>query len=233
MRRKPGVEKQFVALVAHDMRTPLAVIAGVAGTLRDHWGELPERERLEHVDAIIRNAAKLRELVEHDLEGALADTQGIFFALRPFDLGAEVRRIVDDFAASSGNLFRVTVADGLPLVWGDTRRNWQALTNLLSNAVKFSPDGAVVDVGVTQRAGMAEVAVRDYSIGIDNDELDKLFRKFSRLPGTATRETRGAGLGLYLAKRMVEAQGGTIRVASRRGEGSTFTYTLPLATTTG
>jgi signal transduction histidine kinase len=225
--RADRIEKDLLALITHDMRTPLAVIAGFASSLRDQWDELPDRERLEGLDAILRNGRCLTRLVEQDLQLALIEPGELRCEIAPFDLAGQIERVVDDFARTADARFEVRVAKSLSAVSGDEHRNWQILANLLSNAVKFSPQGALVEVDVFQRGPMAHVTVRDGGRGISAGDKRKLFQKFGRVGDVEA--VSGTGLGLYLAKCLVESQGGRIWVESPPGEGAAFTYTLPLA----
>jgi signal transduction histidine kinase len=219
-------EKERLALITHDMRTPLSVITGSARDLRDKWHELPETERLEMLDAILRNGETLARLVTEDLQLAVIDTGELSYEITPFDLAAQIDQIVDDLARAVGARIELHIDRPLPLVQADRQRNAQILTNLLSNAVKFSPAGTVVEVAASRRGPMVHVAVSDDGPGISRSDSRKLFRKFSRL---GSLDVEGTGLGLYLSKCMVEAQGGQISVESRDGGGATFTYTLPVA----
>jgi PAS domain S-box-containing protein len=227
LERRGPRDSELLALVTHDMRTPLAVIAGFASSLRDNWDELPDCERVEGLDAILRNGKSLTRLVEQDLQLALAETGERRCDLEPFDLGVQVERIVDDFVTTSDAHVAVRVTKPLALVRGDEQRNSQILTNLLSNAVKFSPPGALVEVDVFERSPMAHVTVRDQGRGIAGRDKRKLFHKFGRVGDAGA--VSGTGLGLYVAKGLVESQGGRIWVDSSVGGGSAFTYTLPLA----
>jgi signal transduction histidine kinase len=124
----------------------------------------------------------------------------------------------------------IDAPDELPEALGDQERNWQILTNLVSNALKFS-DGEpriALELRYLPDEAAVAIAVRDNGIGISSEDLPRLFRRFSRV-GPSRRTVAGTGLGLYIVKSMVEAQGGRIWVQSQPGEGSVFTYTLPMA----
>jgi signal transduction histidine kinase/PAS domain-containing protein len=223
------LEKDFLAAATHDMRTPLTVIAGFATNLRENWDELPDAEKLESVEAIARNADSLTQLVEQDLEVALIERGRMPYEIETFDLAAQVDDIVRDFSKTMPNRFVVHVEESLPLVRGDAQRNRQVLVNLLTNAVQFSKRSSPVELEVSRAGAMAQVAVHDQGIGIDAADIPVIFRKYSRVRTRVERRSNGAGLGLYLSKCFVEAQGGRIWVESASGEGSTFTYTLPVA----
>jgi signal transduction histidine kinase len=229
LQRLDRLEKEFLALITHDMRTPLAVIGGLAANLRENWQELPDGERLEGLDAILRNERSLTRLVEHDLELALIDAGRLQYDITAFDMADDVGLTINDFARTAGARISLRVDAPLPLVRADRQRNGQILGNLLSNAVKYSPSGAAVEVRVFHRASMVHVSVGDEGAGIAAADVSKLFRKFSRCDASDGRRVRGTGLGLYLSRRMVEAQGGRIWVESRPSHGATFVYTLPAA----
>jgi PAS domain S-box-containing protein len=222
-------EKELLAFVTHDMRTPLTVIAGFAGNLRNKWHELSEGERLDELDAILRNGENLTRLVEQDLQLALVETGKFPCLLTTVDLVAHVTRVVGDFTRTSDTPIALRVDDPVPPVRADPSRAAQVLTNLLSNAVKFSPAGAPIDVAVFRRDQMVHVAVSDQGDGISPRDARELFRKFACLDRANGGEVRGIGLGLYLSKCMIEAQHGRIWVDSRLGEGATFTFSLPVA----
>ena len=228
-----ALKNEFLALITHDIRTPLAVIAGFAERLQNRWNELPDGEKLEGVDAILRNGRNLNRLVEEGLQVARIESGDFSYDLRAVALEEEVQRSVADLAAAGAERIRVSAENGLPPVRCDPDRHWQILTNLLSNALKFSPPARPVEVALTRRGRTVQVAVRDYGPGIERADLPKLFQKFSRVGGREQLEVRGTGLGLYLSKAMVEAQGGRIWVESEPGRGSTFVYALPVAEPVG
>lgn len=224
-----ALKNEFLALITHDISTPLAVIAGFAEQLQNRWTELPEVEKLESVDVIVRNGRKLYRLVEEGLQVARIESGQFAYELRTVALGAEVERTITDLGTAAAGRIRVSAEPGLPLVRCDPDRHWQILTNLLSNALKFSASAKKIDVELSRQGPIVQVAVRDRGPGIERANLPKLFQKFSRVGGPEQLAARGTGLGLYISKALIEGQGGRIRVQSRRGRGSTFIYTLPVA----
>ena len=130
-------------------------------------------------------------------------------------------------AAHGSGRLQVEVAQQLPTALGDEGRNRQILANLVTNALKFSPDDAHVSVSVSVEDTVLAVAVTDRGVGIPAEDTPKLFERFSRLPNSGQTKTRGTGLGLYICKQLVEAQGGRISVDSVPGLGSTFRFTVP------
>jgi PAS domain S-box-containing protein len=222
-----ALKNELLALITHDMRTPLTVIAGFAEQLENRWSELSDVEKLESVDTILRNSRSLSRLAEEGLEIARVESGELAYELRPVALEDEVNRTVADLATADAERIRVSAEAGLPLVRCDPDRHWQILMNLLSNALKFSPPESPVEVKLSRRESVVQVAVRDHGPGIEPRDLPKLFQKFSRV-GTK-RLALGNGLGLYVSKAMIEAQGGQVWVQSYLGRGSTFVYTLPAA----
>lgn len=211
LQRLDSLKNEFLALVTHDIRTPLAVIAGFATTLRDRWPDLPEGVKLESLDAILRNARNLSRLVEGGLQLALIEASELRYHFAPFDLAGEVQSTVKDFGVRDDTeRFRVAIDERLPLAFGDQQRHWQVITNLVSNAVKFSQPTDPIDVLVTRQGPMIQITVRDHGPGIAAEDRPKLFQKYSRFGAAVERDVRGTGLGLFISKSLVEAQGGRI-----------------------
>lgn len=232
LRQVDQLKTEFVAMVAHDLRSPMSVISGFADTIHDRWDVLPDEQKLEFLRLISRNTRSLAEFVEDVLQVARMESGELHYDMQPFDARHVVQRIVTDMQVTHPDLtLRVEAPDQLPDVLGDVDRNWQILTNLVNNAMKFSSGDPRIEVELSTLVaeGKLAIAVRDNGIGIADEDLPRLFRRFSRV-GPSRRTVAGTGLGLYIVKSMVEAQGGRIWVDSQPGQGSTFTYTLPIAT---
>jgi PAS domain S-box-containing protein len=229
LQRLDALKDEVLALMAHDIRTPLTIIGGFAEQLHDRWDQLSESEKLDSVATILRNALKLYGLAEQSLQVTRLESTALPYELRSVRLEEEVERTVADLAAADAARIRVHAEGRLPAVRCDPERHWQILMNLLSNALKFSPPETPIEVELSRQDRMVEVAVRDRGPGISGANLSRLFQKFSRIGGPELEAVRGTGLGLYISKALVEAQAGRIRVESVRGRGSTFAYTLPIA----
>jgi signal transduction histidine kinase len=231
LRQIDQLKTEFVAMVAHDLRSPMSVITGFADTIHDRWDELSDTDKLAYLRLISRNTRSLAEFVEDVLQVARMESGELHYEVQPFDPRSVVERIVTDMQISHPDLtLSIDSPAGLPRALGDEERNWQILTNLVSNAVKFSNGEPRIQVELREmpEESCVAIAVRDHGIGISSEDLPRLFRRFSRV-GPSRRSVAGTGLGLYIVKSMVEAQGGRIWVQSSPGEGSTFTYTLPIA----
>jgi two-component system OmpR family sensor kinase/two-component system sensor histidine kinase BaeS len=219
--------KNLVADVAHELRTPLSNIQGYVEAMRDGVLE-PDQATLDTVHAQTMHLARLVE----DLS-LLAQTESEDFAL---DLDREslndvIRRSVEGFRARSSSLavgLRVDIPDELPMILIDRTRISQVLGNLIENAVRHSPPGGDVDVGARVSAGRVVVTVADSGEGIAPEDLALVFDRFYRADPSRTRATGGAGLGLTIARKIVEAHGGEIRAESVEGQGSRFIFELPV-----
>jgi signal transduction histidine kinase len=220
------LEGDLLALVTHDVRTPLAVISGYAAELNDRWDDLPDAKKRAGIDAIGRNGRKAMQMLEDGLHAALADSGGHRRELCEFDLSAQIRELVEEFAEISPNRFVVRGDERPSSVRCDPQRSWHVLANLLANAVRFSPPQEPIEVELTRRGRFAEISVRDHGVGISRARIRGIFR---RRADSAALRAAGLGIGLHLTRRIVEGQGGRMSVSSRLGRGSTFTYTLPIA----
>ena len=235
LRQVDQLKTEFVAMVAHDLRSPMAVISGFADTIHDRWDDLQDEQKLEYLRLISRNTRSLASFVEDVLQVARMDSGDLNYDVQPFDPRVVVERVVTDLRVTHpGIALTVDAPRDLPIALGDADRNWQILSNLVGNAVKFSE--GTPEIQVELRAldgeGAVAIAVHDHGVGIADEDLPRLFRRFSRV-GVSRRMADGTGLGLYIVKSMVEAQGGRIWVQSTLGRGTTFTYTLPMALAEG
>jgi signal transduction histidine kinase len=233
LRRLDELKNEFIGMVAHDMRTPIVVIRGFAERIREDGAEITAAQRDEYLRTIERNAKRASEFVENLLQFARIETEEFHQMVRPFDLGGLAARIADDLLTvqRESRVINVRVDDHLEKALGDEDRNAQVISNLLSNALRFSPPTEVIDLDVFERNGMLHLAVHDRGPGIHPDDMKKLFAKFSTLePNDDVKRAAGTGLGLYISRRIVEAQGGEIWADSTPGGGTTFHYTVPATT---
>jgi signal transduction histidine kinase len=220
----------FAANVSHELRSPITQIRLRAEALQLDLLD-DEAERRAHYDAIVRESERLSRLVDNVLDFSAIERGVKRYHLRPEDLGDAVYKAVDAMqAAASANAFRITVdlPEDLPVVWLDREAIGQVLTNLLSNALKYGGDGGTIEVACEVLQHRVELSVRDHGIGIAPEDVDQVFEHFFRVQSAAVRKKRGTGIGLTIVRYIVEAHGGTIRVESTLGEGSTFIVSLPL-----
>jgi PAS domain S-box-containing protein len=229
LRKLDDLKNQFVAMVAHDLRSPLTSVTGYASLLRQRWKELEDSQRDEFFNAISLSAGRIIKLVDDVLEGAALESGEVPYNIEPFDVAALVRRTIEDMRAAFPEIeFSVEIEEALPQALGDEGRCWQVLTNLLSNAVKFTPVDRPIEVSAQAREAFVHVTVQDHGAGIAPKDVSRLFERFSRVnAGSALRETQSTGLGLFLCRTIVEAQGGRIWVETEPGRGARFTFSLP------
>lgn len=222
-----GLQRQFVSLVSHEFRTPLAVIDGNAQRVLRKIETMP-RERIGNsMEKCQSSVARLIGLIESVLSSSRLEAGTIEFKPGPCKLFDILDETVGNQQDISKDLQIVVDADQLPRdIFADQKLVIQVLTNLLSNAVKYSPGSSKVWVNGYRNGSMAVISVRDQGVGIPAQELKKLFGQFFRA-STATG-IPGTGIGLHLVKNLVEMHGGNIMVESVEGEGSTFTVNLPI-----
>lgn len=222
--------RELVASVSHELRTPVATVRGYLESALQHGGQLPEdlRADLETVEVEIR---RLQRLIEDLFTLARAEVGRLELSLEPTDIGDVVRHAVDTAAPLAWNQWRVQVVAGvapnLAPARADAERLQQVLSNLITNAVRHTPPGGLVAAAVAADDGLVQVDVRDTGAGIAAEDLPHVFERFYR--GRDEQGREGAGLGLAVAKELVEAMGGTVEADSLAGEGSCFTVRLPRA----
>ncbi|MFM9108782.1 MAG: ATP-binding protein [Chloroflexota bacterium] len=228
MQRLETVRQEFVANVSHELRTPIASIRAAAETLGA--GALREPElAAELLDGIVRESERLNALVEDLLDLARMESGRMAFRIEAADAAALVREGAARLRAQAeraGLALEAEAPDGLPPVLADPARIEQVLLNLVHNAIKFTPAGGVVRVSARKAGDGVEISVEDNGVGVDADDLPRLFERFYK--ADKARQTAGTGLGLAIAKHIVQGHGGEIRVESRPGAGSRFSFTLPV-----
>jgi signal transduction histidine kinase len=226
------LKDEFVAVVAHDLRTPLTSIRGdVDMLLAGDAGPLTEAQT-HFLGVVDRNSDRLQRLAGDLLLLARSEAGELKLDLRPTDVAAVVREAADaarPAAEAKGIALEVAVAE-VPPVRADRERLGQLLDNLVSNAVKFTPAGGSVTIllGARLDADAVTIDVADTGAGIPADELPLLFTRFFRARTATEAGVPGTGLGLAIARTIVEGHGGTIAVESAEGEGTVFRVTLPL-----
>jgi signal transduction histidine kinase len=230
LRRSEQLKDEFLAVVGHELRTPLTSIRGSLGLLAGGvLGELPE-EAANMVAVAVLNTERLGRLVNDilDIERMAAGSLTLeLAAVNAVELVVQSIQVVQATADAAGVALRSDTA-GLTVL-ADADRIVQVLVNLLGNAVKFSPCGGVVTLSVRCCDEGALFSVRDNGRGIPADRLEAIFERFRQVDASDAREKGGTGLGLPIARGIVQQHNGRMWAESRAGEGSTFHFTLPLA----
>jgi signal transduction histidine kinase len=219
---------EFLALVSHEMRTPLTAVKGVVDTVRLHWEELPETRRRDLLDRASLNADELNRLVGQLLDFSRLDARRVTMTPQPILVSEAVERTIKDLGpALADHHVYLDIPAGLAML-ADVAAFGEVMTNLLTNAAKFSPAGRRIIVSATLAEGAVDISVADEGGGIPRDEQDLIFDPFYQSPSNKLSR-RGTGIGLTIAKRFTEMQGGQIAVVSEPGLGSTFWVTMPAA----
>ncbi|MFN3429611.1 MAG: ATP-binding protein [Candidatus Sericytochromatia bacterium] len=226
---------EFISVISHELRTPLNFIMGFASLLEDEVPGPLTTGQAEHVGKILHGADRMLALVDDLLD--FARIRAGSFSLAPelaaFDVLVEdTASSVRPLAEAKGLTLRVE-ADRNLMARVDVQRVTQVVTNLLSNAIKFTERGGTVRVACRAEGGRVHCEVTDTGCGIAESDIPRLFRRFQQLDMSTTRQAGGAGLGLSIAKALVEAHAGDIGVRSRMGEGSTFYFSLPTGDLSG
>jgi signal transduction histidine kinase len=226
LRRLSALRADFVSLVSHELRTPMAAVIGSARTLQQRWRELTAEQRESFLELIAGETGRLATLISDVLDTSRIDAGTFTFRFSDVDLGELVRDSVAAAGVSSDEVaLRADVQEPLPVVRGDPQRLRQVLMNLLDNAIKYSPAGDEVQVRAYADDGRIRIDVRDRGPGIAREDQRLIFEKFGRVTAGNTRP--GTGLGLFIARSIAEAHGGTLEVASAPERGAVFTLELP------
>ncbi|MEV4636433.1 ATP-binding protein [Actinoplanes sp. NPDC049548] len=227
-RQLARAQDDFISLVGHELRTPLTSIAVHAGVLAEDGARFDDDSR-QSVDAIARNAADLQTIISTLLELAGLDSGHLPLTIAPVDLAGVIDEAVaaaaEHIAAHDVRLL-TDVPDGV-VVEGDAARLREVLRDLLSNAVKYSPDGGEIRVGLRLDADMAELRITDEGIGTPVEERERVFDRFYRGRNVRHHGTHGHGLGLSLARTIVQLHGGTIRLLDHAPTGTAVVVRLP------
>ncbi len=223
------LKAEVISTLAHEMRTPLTSIKGYAtALLMEETSFSPETQR-EFLQIIDEECDVLQDLIHDLLESSIIDAGFLKLDIQPVLLPRLALAIVEEFAhLSPHHRLMVDFPAPFPIVEADPQRITQVLRNLLDNAVKYSPNGGLIVVRGEVRASEVVVSVADQGEGIAPEHLNRLFEKFFRIKSGLGRHVVGTGLGLPIARTIVEGHGGRIWAESQLGQGTTFFFTIPL-----
>lgn len=218
-----SAQDEFISVVSHELRTPVSGVLGFLQTTLDHWPAMSDEERHSAVRRAFTNARRLQAMARDVLDTESIESGQFGYLTHPINLADEVRTSVETFDGGPVDV-SVTVPDSEVIVNADADRIQQVLANLLDNALKHSTGDQPVEISLEQVDGVARITVVDHGAGIDPDQLSKIFDKFVRIREGAVT---GTGLGLYIARRIVEAHNGRIWAESSLGEETRFIVELP------
>jgi signal transduction histidine kinase len=224
-------KSEFLANMSHELRTPLNAIIGFSEVLLERMFGDVNPKQAEYLDDILASGRHLLSLINDILDLSKIEAGRLELDLAPFDLPLTLENaltLVRERATRHGITLDLGVDDRLGPSVGDERKVKQIVLNLLSNAVKFTPAGGRVGLRATLADGAVEVSVSDTGIGIAPEDQEAIFEEFRQVGASSSSKHEGTGLGLTLARRLVELHGGRIWLQSEVGKGSTFTFTLPV-----
>jgi len=223
-----AAKSEFISMVSHELRTPLTVIIGFAQTCLNQMEKIDKDTIQHYVEIMHAHGLMLSKLIESILDLSRIREKGMTLNYETFDLKDLIQKVVESVKIiRTGLNFDVRMADASFPVVSDQDRLQQILLNLIGNAIKYSPDRGVIRIDIRADNGVVEASIADQGPGIPPDIHEKIFEPFFRAKDPINIKTPGTGLGLTITKAIVDALGGEIRVDSKVGEGSRFTFTIP------
>jgi two-component system, OmpR family, phosphate regulon sensor histidine kinase PhoR len=229
IRRVDRVRSDFIANASHELRTPLTSIQGYSESLAS--GPMTPSEVEAHVTVIQRNVHRMRDLIDDLMDLSRIESGGGAPDPSRVDVVKLAQTLVADARPRLAHAkleAQVRSAAASP-AWADRKAVEQVLENLLTNAIRYSDEGGRITIEIEAKGEILEISVEDTGIGIPEEALRRIFERFYRVDASRSRAIGSTGLGLSIVRHLVQAMGGTIRVESRLGEGSRFTFTLPRA----
>jgi len=223
-------KSEFLANMSHELRTPLNAIIGFSEVLTDHmFGELNEKQE-EYLKDIYASGTHLLSLINDILDLSKIEAGRMELELTDFDLPTALDNaltLVRERAQRRSLTLHKDVDAGVGPIQGDERKIRQVVLNLLSNAIKFTPEGGSIELRAVPVDDALEISVKDTGVGIALEDQEKVFEEFRQV-GTADKKAEGTGLGLTLCRKFIELHGGKLWVKSQLGQGSTFTFIIPI-----
>ncbi|MBI3360161.1 MAG: GAF domain-containing protein [Chloroflexi bacterium] len=227
-REAEALKSTFISIISHELKTPVSLIKGYAGTLRRKDARWDSATIEESLAVIEEESDRLADLIENLLDASRLQAGALKLTFMEISLDEVTERLVDKFRVQSpGRKFLVDFPPDFPPIQADEDRLVQVLGNLISNALKYSPEEGAITVSGRAEPERVIVSVADEGPGLPAEELPRVFDRFYRADTPATKRAQGAGLGLYLAKAVVEAHGGRLWVESEAGQGTRFLFSLP------
>jgi PAS domain S-box-containing protein len=225
-------KNEFLAVMSHELRTPLNAIIGFSDLLKNKGaGELNEKQK-RYADNVYSSGKQLILIIDDILDMSKIDAGKIEIIRESISVPVtidEALTLIKEISSKRNVLIKMDFDPLLDFIEADKQRFKQILFNLLSNAIKFSkPEGGTVTIRTKKEGDMAKFSLSDTGIGIKEEDMGKLFAEFGQVSYGISRKYGGTGLGLAISKKLVELHSGKITVESRYGEGSTFSFTLPL-----
>jgi PAS domain S-box-containing protein len=220
----------FISVISHELKTPVSLIKGYASTLRREDANWDREVVDESLQVIEEESDRLAELIDNLLDATRFQAGNLKLELEDLAIDLLADEMAEKYQTqSTAHRFKTAFPTKFPTVRADRKRLMQVLANLLNNAIKYSPGGGEVKISGQVRKDTVQISVSDQGIGIAEAEQERVFDRFYRVDNALSRETQGAGLGLYIVRAIVEAHGGRIWAESTAKAGTTFHFTLPLS----
>ncbi|GIW10967.1 MAG: histidine kinase [Dehalococcoidia bacterium] len=225
-REAEELQSTFFSVISHELKTPIAVIRGYAELIAESANGDPELRR--QVQVIQEESQRLSRMVENLLEATRIQSGALDLNPEPIALGRLVRQVIRRMRRVAGRRrFVFHEPPNLPPVLADWQRIEQVVMNLIDNAIKYSPKKGTITISIAALPSEVVVRVSDEGEGVPEAERERIFERFSRLDSRMVRQAKGAGLGLFICKAIIEAHGGRIWVEEASGGGATFAFSLP------
>jgi len=226
------LKQDIVNTTTHEIKTPLTVINASSLMMRRR-PQMKRDEQEDLLDTVIRQCGRIDRIINQLVETTLLEDKKVVLKREPVSLTKLTTEIVRDLLYDPGWItIRVHFPQNLNPVCADHDGIYKVIRNLIENAIKYSPRGGIIAISGENQEHSVVWQIRDHGVGIPEEDQEKIFEKFYRVGECTTRDTQGLGFGLYIVKKNVELNGGTISVKSKVGEGATFTLVLPGASST-
>ena len=226
-----NTKDKFFSIIAHDLKNPFSTLLGFSGMLIQDYDKFDDKTKKEFINDIHQSSEHMYDLLENLLNWSIMQTGGMKCEPQPINISVVVDESIDLLrtGADDKGIKLHSVIDEKAKVSADLNMTNTVVRNLISNAIKFTEEGGEIEISSRKNGSFQEITVSDSGVGIDAEDLDKLFKLGIKHTSYGTRKEAGTGLGLLLCKEFVEKNGGTIRAESKPGKGSRFIFTLPAA----
>ncbi|MFV1980979.1 MAG: ATP-binding protein, partial [Rhodothermia bacterium] len=232
LERTDRLRRDLIANVSHDLRSPLAAIQGYLETIMIKHDDLTEEERSKYMEIVLKNTRSLSSLIEELFELSKLDAQQVEPEFEPISVADLVQDVMIQFkpvADKAGVGLDIDMPGRVGLVKADIALVERAISNLIDNAIRYTPSGGDVRIITTENPDAVTVEVVDNGTGIPAEDLPHIFERFYRVEKSRSKDRGRGGLGLAIAKKIIELHGTTLRVSSVVDQGTTFTFSLPKA----
>jgi PAS domain S-box-containing protein len=220
----------FMSVISHELKTPVSVIKGYASTLNREDVEWDRQTVINGLTVIDEETDKLADLIDNLLDVSRLQIGTFKLEFGQVRLPELAERVAEKFRLqTTEHEIVVRFPEDFPTIQGDERRLGQVLNNLVSNAIKYSPNGGQIVIDGQPVDDGVKVSVHDQGIGLSPAQQERIFERFYRVDNASTRETQGVGLGLYIVRSIIDQHGGYVWVESEPGQGTTFSFVLPLS----